>query len=137
MKLDFSVQRTLMLRYRGFRANFPGVSGGFRGFPGVSGLIRKNHTCEKIHFGDRATGFPPAELDLLKLKKGKRSWRRATRGTVSRILQGVFSRILRGGVGWGGGHTRAHAGVRARAGARGRARARRFRIKQQHFNNNE
>ena len=54
----------------GFRGKIPGVSGGFRGFPGVSGLIPKTHTYETIHLPSHVAGFPPAELDKLKLKKG-------------------------------------------------------------------
>ena len=51
-------------------AIFRGVSGGFRGFPGVSGLISKIRVYRKIQFPDYGAGFPPQLLSNLKLKKG-------------------------------------------------------------------
>ena len=45
------------------------ISGGFRGFPGVSGLMSKMRAYQNIQFPGQGAGFPPHVLDNLKLKK--------------------------------------------------------------------
>ena len=46
-----------------------GVSGCFRGFPGVSVLMSKMRAYQNIQFPGQGAGFPPHVLDNLKLKK--------------------------------------------------------------------